>query len=348
MKLSKFLIESESEYPKVKIIREYLNGDATKEDVIDMIPEIVEIKGKSALLEFDDYWGLFGNNDTTRWYINNALSYYGGSDNYIDWSQMESEWDEGWGFSWFTDEQQQRLLKYMSYVMPELKSDPCQLNSETPCTTKIVKFLNEEFGQYISDIITAITDSRNEKIHDEVRNEIISNYSTPLPRSAIYMLPAKDKHTFLVSLTQLMRFIEKNADTDRDSLTEIITNYIYLHNLYPDFEDGFFEYGNDFDMSWTHREIDSLLDKIEEEFEGMDFTPTKEYFNLLKDFEIVPGTSYKFPSDAEYDTYRINKFDNESNRVYVTLQKFNPIAKTQHLKLPIEDVRNLLTNYILF
>ena len=34
MKLSKFLIESESDDPKGTIIREYLNGDATKEDVI--------------------------------------------------------------------------------------------------------------------------------------------------------------------------------------------------------------------------------------------------------------------------------------------------------------------------
>ena len=348
MKLSKFLIESESDDPKGTIIREYLNGDATKEDVIDMIPEIVEIKGKAALLRFEDYWDLFGTNDNTRWYINNALSYYGGSDNYMDWDYMYEDWKNGWGFDWFTDEQKQRLLKYMSYVMPELRSHPCDFRAESKCGEKIIKFLDSEYDRYTSDIITAFTEGRNEKIHEEVRDEIISNYSTPVPRKDMYMLPVKDRETFLVSLNQLANFIEKNDDGDSDSLTKLLTDYIYFNNLYPDFEDGFYEYGNNFDMSWTHREIDSLLDKIEEDFEGRDFTPTQEYFKLLKDFNILPDVHYDFPKDAQYETYSIDRFDNDENRVYVTLRTFNPITKIQKLKLPIEDVRNLLTNYTLF
>lgn len=350
MKLSKFLLEDD-ERPNamVEVIRDYLEGKISAEDLVDEIPEIVEVKGKGALLEFDDYWDLFGLDDNTRWIVNAVTSSYNSyNDFFIDYDSQNTDWEEGWGFYWFTDTQKERLLNLMSNIIPEIKKGECNLEGESPCAKKITSFLDDEFGQYTSDIVDSVVEERNNKISEEIEQELFKDYSVPLPRKVLQMVPVKTRETFLVSLSQLANFIEKYGFEVRDqSITDIIKDVIYKEGHYPNYEDGFWEMGQDYDMEPVHRYIDRLLDKVEEEFEGRDFTSDQKYYKLLQDFGVTPGSWKKFPVGGKYGQFMIEKFDNETEKVDVRVSPKDD-WRTERFRLPIEDVRNLLTNYTLF
>ena len=349
MKLSKILLEDD-ERPNamVEVMRNYLEGKISAEDLVDEIPEIIEVKGKGALLEFDEYWDLFGLDDNTRWIINSVTSTYGGYNDFIDYDSISTDWDEGYGFFWFTEPQKKRLLKLMSNMIPEIKNGECELESESRCAKKIVNFLDDEFSRYVSDIVDSVTEERNSKISEEVQQELYKEYSIPLPRKILQMVPVKTRETFLVSISQLMNFIEKyGTDVKDQSLTDIIKDVIYNHAHYPNYEDGFWEYGTDYDTEPVHRYIDKLLDAVEEKFEGRDFTSDQKYYKLLQDFGITPLSWKKFPDGAQYDQFAIEKFDNETEKVDVRVTRPGEYS-IEKFRLPIEDVRNLLTTYRLF
>ena len=162
------------------------------------------------------------------------------------------------------------------------------------------------------------------------------------------MVPVKTRETFLVSISQLMNFIEKyGTDVKDQSLTDIIKDVIYNHAHYPNYEDGFWEYGTDYDTEPVHGYIDELLDAVEEDFEGRDFTSDQKYYKLLQDFGITPLSWKKFPDGAQYDQFAIEKFDNETEKVDVRVTRPGEYS-IEKFRLPIEDVRNLLTTYRLF
>lgn len=349
MKLSKILLEDD-ERPNamVEVMRDYLEGKISAEDLVDEIPEIIDVKGKGALLEFDEYWDLFGLDDNTRWIINAVTSRYGGYNDFIDSETMSNDWDEGYAFWWFTEPQKKRLLKLMSNMIPEIKNGECELESESPCAKKIVNFLDDEFSRYVSDIVDSVTEERNSKISEEVEQELYKEYSIPLPRKILQMVPVKTRETFLVSISQLMNFIEKyGTDVKDQSITDIIKDVIYTQGHYPNYEDGFWEMGTDYDTEPVHRYIDKLLDAVEEEFEGRDFTSDQKYYKLLQDFGITPNDWKQFPKGSKYASFRIEKFDNETEKVDVIVSIAGDY-RSEKFRLPIEDVRNLLTTYRLF
>lgn len=350
MKLSKFLLEDD-ERPNamVEVIRDYLEGKISAEDLVDEIPEIIEVKGKGALLEFDDYWDLFGLDDNTRWIVNAVTSSHGGyNDFFIDYDSQHTDWEEGWGFYWFTTPQKERLLNLMSNMIPEIKKGECSLEGETPCSKKITTFLDNEFGQYTANIVDSVVEERNNKISEEIEQELFKDYSIPLPRKILQMIPVKTRETFLVSLSHLINFIENYGTEIKDqSLTDIIKDVIYNEGYHPNYEDGFWEMGQDYDMEPVHRYIDRLLDAVEGEFEGRDFTSDQKYYKLLQDFKVTPGLWKKFPKGGQYDSFMIEKFDNETEKVDVMVTRPGE-WRGERFRLPIEDVRNLLTNYTLF
>jgi hypothetical protein len=162
------------------------------------------------------------------------------------------------------------------------------------------------------------------------------------------MVPVTTRETFLVSLSQLMNFIEKYGDDNRDqSLTDIIKNVIFNHAHYPNYEDGFWEMGTDYDPEPIYGYIDKLLDAVEEEFEGRDFTSDQKYYKLLQDFNVTPGQMKKFPDGNQYDSFTIERFDNETEKVDIRVYKPGEYT-SERFRLPIEGVRNLLTTYRLF
>lgn len=349
MKLSKFLLEDD-ERPNgnVEAIKDYLDGKISAEDIIDEIPEIIEVKGRGALLEFDEYWDLFDLDDNTRWVVNAVTSNRYAHDYFIDYDSMNTDWEEGWGFNWFTTPQKERLLNLMSNMIPEIKKGECDLEGESPCSKKITTFLDNEFGRYTSDIVDSVTEERNQKIAEEIEQELFKDYSIPLPRKVLQMVPVKTRETFLVSLAQLANFIETYGVEVKDqSITDIIKDVIYKEGHHPNYEDGFWDYGQDWDVEPVRRYIDRLLDAVEEDFGGRDFTPDQEYYKLLQDFGVTPGLWKKFPEGGQYDSFMIEKFDNETEKVDVRVTRSGD-WKSERFRLPIDDVRNLLTNYTLF
>jgi effector-binding domain-containing protein len=55
----------------------------------------------------------------------------------------------------------------------------------------------------------------------------------------------------------------------------------------------------------------------------------------------------KFPDGNQYDSFTIERFDNETEKVDIRVYKPGEYT-SERFRLPIEGVRNLLTTYRLF
>lgn len=233
-------------------------------------------------------------------------------------------------------------------MIPEIKNGECELENDSPCLKKIVNFLDTEFDRYVSDIVESVTEERNRKIREEIEQELFKEYSIPLPRKILQMVPVKTRETFLVSISQLMNFIEKyGTDVKDQSLRDIIKDVIFNQEHYPNYEDGFWEMGYDYNTEPVEGYIDKLLDAVQEDFESRNFKSDQKYYKLLQDFEITPNDWKKFPKGSQYEKFAIENFDNETEKVDVIVTRPGEY-KTERFRLPIEDVRNLLTTYRLF
>lgn len=350
MKLSEFLFEQNSDpNALVLILRDYLSGDATKEEVMEVIPEIKEIKGNGALLEFDDYWDLFSEDSSTEGYIEDILNDTG---SWIYEDQESDEWDQGYGFYNFTDEQKVRINKVMSVIYPELRQSPCDLQESSKCTRYISDFISEEFPGQLSNIFNSVNESKNTKILEELKEELFSEYSLPLPKGLLQMMVIEPYESFVVTIPQLLNFIQQ-YNNDSEDLLDIIKQYNHEVGYYPNWEDGFYEYGGVWDDTEFIKGVDRLLDDMENSImEGGEpfskYRKVGDFFSLLKDFKITVGQQKKFPENSVYGKFRIVKFLPEEDKVIVQVtKKPNEFQYVSYI-LPIEDVKNLLTTYSLF
>jgi len=350
MKLSEFLFErNEDPNSLVLILRDYLSGDATKEEVMEVIPEIKEIKGNGALLEFDNYWDLFSEDSYTDGYIHDILNDTG---SWIYEDQESDDWDQGYGFYNFTKEDKARINAVMSFIYPELKQSPCDFDDSSNCTRYISDFISEEFSKQLSNIFYSINEAKNNKILEELKKELFSEYSLPLPKGSIQMMVIEPYESFVVTIPQLLNFIEKN-NNDSEDLVDIIKKYNHENNYYPNWEDGFYEYGNNWEDTDLRKRVDRLLEDMEnsimEDKEPFGkYTKVGDFFSLLRDFGVTVGQHKKFPENSVYVRFRIVKFLTDEDKVLVQVTKKPNEFQYVTYKLPIEDVRNLLTTYSFF
>lgn len=353
MKLSQFLFEkNEDPNQLVLILRDYLTGNATKEEVMEVIPQIKEIKGNGALLEFENYWDLFSQDANTQDYIGMILgdSSYIGSFVYDD--QESDDWDNAYGFYNFTQDQKNRVNNIMSFIYPELRDEPCDFDSDSDCTKNISTFISEEFYSELRDILDYITESRNEEAQEKLKEELLSDYSLPLPKKLLQMMVIEPYKSFVLTLPQLLNFVERHNDGS-DNLEEIIKEYNYQNNYYPDYEDGFSDYTDSFDQEGLQKYVNKLLDVMEESI--MDnagpfskYSKVNEYYTLLKRFNITVGKLNKFPEDSIYSSFRVTRFLPEENKVIIQVIKKPNMFSFLNYKLPLDGVQNLLTTYSLF
>lgn len=350
MKLSEFLFEQNSDpNALVLILRDYLSGDATKEEVMEVIPEIKEIKGNGALLEFDDYWDLFSEDSSTEGYIEDILNDTG---SWVYEDQESDDWDQGYGFYNFTDEQKARVNAVMSVIYPELRQSPCDLQEPSKCTGYISDFISEEFPRQLSNIFDSINESKNTKILEELKEELFSEYSLPLPKGLLQMMVIEPYESFVVTIPQLLNFIQQ-YNNDSEDLLDIIKQHNHEVGYYPNWEDGFYEYGGVWDDTDFYKGVDRLLDDMENSImEGGEpfskYSKVGDFFSLLKDFEVTVGQQKKFPVNSVYGRFRIVKFLPDEDKVLVQVTKKPNEFQYVSYKLPIEDVKNLLTTYSLF
>ena len=350
MKLSEFLFEqNEDPNSLVLILRDYLSGDATKEEVMEVIPEIKEIKGNGALLEFDDYWDLFSEDSSTDGYIDDILNDTG---SWIYEDQESEDWDQGYGFYNFSKEDKARLNQVMSLIYPELRQSPCDFEDSSNCTRYISDFISEEFSRQLSNIFYSITEAKNIKILEELKEELFSEYSFPLPKGLLQMMVIEPYESFVVTIPQLLNFIQQN-NNDSEDLVDIIKNYNHKVGYYPNWEDGFYEYGGNWDDTDFRKRVNRLLEDMENSImDGEEsfskYTKVGDFFSLLKDFGVTVGQQKKFPENSVYGRFRIVKFLHEEDKVLVQVTKKPNEFQYVSYKLPIEDVKNLLTTYSLF
>ena len=297
-----------------------------------------------------DYWDLFEWNegDGDKMYLDIALSSYGTGD-IFDSYRAEEDWKEGYLYSYFDDEQMNRLQKYMKIINPKLYECTLGLKERDSddCRTKVSEFLSKTFDDDVENIINEHTYDLNADTELGIKEYLERNYSDMFAQYGLPMTGSFYKKT--VKLNDLMKTYQKYNPKFNIGIYSLLKRIINLENIdSPQIADNVYEFSTgDYVYSSTNNAIEKLLDTMEEtinENENLsgDYVEHYDFIKKLGGFD----KWVEMPGDKRY-MIKITNLDMEDDRVTFALQN---IVKdgSKKMRLPFEKFKDFIYNLQLF
>ena len=296
-----------------------------------------------------DYWDLFEWNegDGDKMYLDIALSSYGTGD-IIDIYRAEEDWKEGYLYSYFDDEQMNRLQKYMKIINPKLYECTLGLKERDSddCRTKVSEFLSKTFDDDVENIINEHTYDLNADTELGIKEYLERDYSDMFAQYGLPMTGTFYRKT--VKLNDLMKTYQKYNPKFNIGIYSLLRRIINLENIDPPrIADNIYEFGTGKEYSNTYNAIEKLLDTMEEtinENENLsgDYVEHYDFIKKLGGFD----KWVSMPGDKRY-MIKITDLDMEDDKVTFALQN---IVKdgSKKMRLPFEKFKDFIYNLQLF
>jgi hypothetical protein len=297
-----------------------------------------------------DYWDLFEWNegDGDKMYLDIALSSYGTGD-IFDSYRAEEDWKEGYLYSYFDDEQMNRLQKYIKIINPKLYECTLGLKERDSddCRIKVSEFLSKTFERNVDDIINEHTYDLNADTELGIKEYLERDYSDMFAQYGLPMTGTFYKKT--VKLNDLMKTYQKYNPKFNIGIYSLLRRIINLENIDPPrIADNVYEFGTgDYEYSSTKNAIEKLLDTMEEtinENENLsgDYVEHYDFIKKLGGFD----KWFEMPGDKRY-MIKITDLDMEDDRVTFALQN-SETRDFKKMRLPFEKFKDFIYNMQLF
>jgi hypothetical protein len=297
-----------------------------------------------------DYWDLFEWNegDGDRMYLDMALSSYGMGD-FFDSYTAEEDWKEGYMYTYFDDEQMNRLQKYMKIINPKLYECTLGLKERDSgdCRTKVSEFLSKTFERNVDDIISEHTYDLNEDTERGIREYLERDYPNMFAQYGLPMTGGFYRKT--VKLDDLINAYRKYNPKFNKSIYGLLKTIINVESIDPpQIADNIYEFRTgDYEYSSTNNAIEKLLDSMEEtinENENLsgDYVEHYDFIKNLGGFD----KWVEMPGDKRY-MIKITNLDMEDDRVTFALQN-SETRDFKKMRLPFEKFKDFIYNLQLF
>jgi hypothetical protein len=280
-------------------------------------------------------------------YLDIALSSYGTGD-IFDSYRAEEDWKEGYLYSYFDDEQMNRLQKYIKIINPKLYECTLGLKERDSddCRIKVSEFLSKTFERNVDDIINEHTYDLNADTELGIKEYLERDYSDMFAQYGLPMTGTFYRKT--VKLNDLMKTYQKYNPKFNIGIYSLLRRIINLENIDPPrIADNIYEFGTGKEYSNTYNAIEKLLDTMEEtinENENLsgDYVEHYDFIKKLGGFD----KWVSMPGDKRY-MLKITDLDMEDDRVTFALQN---IVKddSKKMRLPFEKFKDFIYNLQLF
>ena len=300
---------------------EFVNGETTanrvsffdSENIIRVTRVNDNNRGKSLVylnFDYEDYIKLFIPEDgyNNNYLINVALGsggYYGGHV-FIDSYSTDNDWDEGYGFQQFNDENLNKVKEILTLLRPEL-SDINLRDTSNENIVEISNFLRQEFDNEIDQLIYEYTDYYDSALVEGMRQYVKERFCGKLINFGI--IEKRCGAVYMTTVSILISLWDKSGVDEDGTLTEVLKTIIEQNDLQFDedlFEDYYTYYDSkNFDDEGYNREVGRQLDKILNKIEeGDNFEKYKKNADLYEKLSKLKygkfNKWYEFPKQKSF------------------------------------------------
>lgn len=255
---------------------------------------IFELRDNGILvLRFDDnsdYFKLFGFDEYTIGRLSHMFSSYGGGYEYFDSYTANEDWNQGYLYNYFNNENKELFEEIKQYLSPELDLDD---NNDL---ISFCKLLDDTFsnrvgiitGDYSGEMDAAIETTLKEAVREDLCDIFMTDGIYQIGNSCFYKY-----YTTVDNLIKLYdRFNDKTSDIS-GLLEKLGEEKGVDNNEYNDWYE--YHYHDNFDEDSFNRTVNWNLEKIKDELFDSD------NFKDIEEFKKIRETLSKFTFNKWYD-----------------------------------------------
>lgn len=280
--------------------------------------------------------------------LNVGRYYYHEPQEYLSWDSAEDEFEEGYHFGYFNDENT-KILKEIIKYSPDVEG--------VDDVRTIANFLFEhdkEWNYDVSSIITEYQNKFNECMEESLTDMVKSELSDILNP---YNIVEKDLLTEYVTIASNLVKLYEETDSQNLTIKELIEKLITnLNQNFGNYSEDVWNVGcHNFDAETYNKDIhfylNRILNKIEESFEDDD-SDIEGYERIMGYIKKLPHVKhdgvnwYPLPTMEGY-SFNINNV-NVINGVKITLRKNSDDSFKETRTIRFDDFPSFIENYKLF
>lgn len=348
MKLS-YIFEDKESVSLLKTLRNYIRGNATKDDIEesdDFISKIVErgFPGDTTIvIDFDnksDFFEFFNVHDDDIWFAGAVNSPYDTYEFHERYSVRE-DFYEGYGI-WYAleDKNKEKLEEISNIILPGHEFNLNDDNFKKELATKLEDLFREEFNNIIDDYTT----ERNHEMTITAKESIDGDIDSYL--QDIGFKTDQRWHKIFTTVGDLIYLYQKN-DGGNLGLKDFLKKVIENSKTLGDWDENRYEFQNDenFDKVSFNLEVEKNLDSIIEKLSPENIN--EKAFEMVKRIKskFVFGRWYPLPKNKEVN-FKIIGFDLQNQKIKLIIYTQNK----ENIKASIseEGFNNLLYHPELF
>lgn len=307
-------------------LRRYVKGKIDKNDLyqydksIDDVIENRENRAQSKIrLDFKDaerFGKIIGLSDDDIWFEQAVSSPYHPYEIW-DSGSVDYEFRDGYGPWYDFDDDNKELVRKIAKLIYGKKFDVDNEKDRGDFT----KFLEKTFPREVTNIVNDWTQEKNHETNQVASQHVYSEIENFLGQFGL----KRRNYGIETTISDLISLYFQ-YDATHLSIRKLLTN---LFENAPKgiggWDEDRYEYQDSevFDSDSFNREVnrnlENILEKIDEEYEGGDFEGyLKMTQRVTKKYNI--GTWYELPKDSKL-LFRIDGFDRETNKIDITIRK---------------------------
>jgi len=312
-------------------------------------------------LNFDnlDYFKIiFPNDDNNNSYIINFLfSYYGGGGSLFldDYYFNDEEWDEGYIYDYFSEENKKLFKDILLKISPK----NAILLSDSENRREPFIFIKNNFERYVDDIVSEYAHYYDECLQEGAKKYILNKSCNVLTNFGIFTKSCASK--YFTTVGNLIKLWDNSSvNKDIDSFIDFLGEFVEENNLHIDedlWEDYYSYYDSmNFDSegfnSRVNRYLEQISDKVDEDLDSEVFQKNIELSELMSKLDYKFGAWYNFPKSKnfgeKYDyIFRIDVIDNGKIEC-VFKRRGDTYESIERFKMTKEEFTNFLNHPELF
>ena len=287
--------------------------------------------------------------DNNEYYINVAVGggYHGRV--FLDNYSAEQDFAEGYIIRHFSEENIEKLKKILKLINKKLLTQFIQGdNDEIVSQYLLLKFPNE-----CENIAYEYSDYHDQALVEGMKEYLLQKGCGILNKFKIMEMQCQRK--YVTTVGNIIRLYEKYGHENEDILTLLhkIINEEGLEND-DDYGDDYYAYYEDrnFDSegfnSWTGRQLDKMIDKIEEDFDPESMEKENKLYDLMEKLNYTFNRWYHFPEEKGKKDSRANFMIEKLEDGKIVVASNEMYKKMEHYKMGFEDFVNFLYHPELF
>lgn len=271
-------------------------------------------------LKFDNdeqYFRLFDLSDDDIWFLNNLYSSYGNLE-LFDSYRAEEDWNEGYVFPYFNDENKELMEEIKRLIAPNLNlQDDGQ-------AVEFCRLLNDLFSKRVDYIIGDYEVEMDSGMKNSMEKEITKELCDIFLENGIHNTQGCF-YKYMTTVDAIIKLYDKYGDKNSDLLT-LLGKVGHDKSVDGDYWSNMYDYmsTNEFDSESFNRSVKYQLENIISDMEDDDkFANLDEYKKIVSQItkKFKYNVWYGRPKDENKMMFKVIRINPENNKIEIEYKK---------------------------